>query len=71
MGKNTGKNISENLSSKCSQKIIDHAKLEYAADPLRTASKGEIKKSAEVTGDLIRNKITDEITRASKTYLQN
>ena len=41
MRKNIGKNISKNLISKCSQKLIDHAK-QSATDALKIASKRAI-----------------------------
>ena len=36
-------------------------------DAIKTVSKKEIQKTAEATGDLIGNKIVDEITSDSKT----
>ena len=45
-------------------KVVDIAK-QYTADALKTASKIEIQKAAEVTGDLIGNKIADKITKVS------
>ena len=45
-------------------KVIDIAK-QYTADALKTAPKIEIQKAAEVTGDLIGNKIADKITKVS------
>ena len=39
--------------------------------PLKTASKRRIHKTAEATGDLIGNRITDKFIRASKTSPQN
>ena len=38
MGKNIGKNISKSLNTKCSQKLLDHAK-QFAADAFKTSSK--------------------------------
>ena len=61
--KNMGKNIGKNVSSKYSQKILDHAK-QSATDALKAASKREIQKAAEATGDLNENKIA---YRSSKT----
>ena len=61
--KNMGKNIGKNVSSKYSQKILDHAK-QFATDALKAASKREIQKAAEATGDLNENKIA---YRSSKT----
>ena len=66
MGRNIGKNISKNLNSKYSQKLLDHAK-QSGTDALKTASKRAIQKKAEITCDLIGNKIADKITRGSKT----
>ena len=66
MGKNIGKSMIKNFSSKNSQKLFDHAK-QFAANALKTASKREIQKAAEATGDLIGNEIADKITRVSKT----
>ena len=65
-----GKNISKKLSSKCSQKLLDHAR-EFATDALNTFSKRAIQKTAETTGDLIDNKNADNITRVSQTAPQN
>ena len=77
MGKTIGKNISKNLSGKYSpgmlamrQKLLDHAK-KSAADALKTSSKIVAQKTAEKTGDLIGNKIADNITRVSKNQQQN
>ena len=70
MGKNIGKSMIKNFSSKNSQKLFDHAK-QSAANALKTASKREIQKAAEATGDLIGNEIADKITRVSKTSPQN
>ena len=53
------------MSNKFGQKIADTAK-KYAADVIKTASKREIQKTAEATGDLVGNKIADKITSASK-----
>ena len=43
---NICKNINKNLSSKCSQKLLDHAK-QSATDALKTASKRAIQKPAD------------------------
>ena len=67
LGKNVGKNRRNNLSSKCSQKLLDHAK-KSPTDALKTASKGAIQKTAEATGDLIENKIAEKTTRISKNF---
>ena len=63
--KNMCKNIGKNLSGKYSQNLLDSAK-KYTTDILKTASKRVIQKTAEATGDLIGNKIADEITKTSK-----
>ena len=70
MGKNIDKKISKNVRSEYSQNLFDHAK-QSATDALETASKRKIQKAAEATGDLIRNKIADEISRVSKKSPQN
>ena len=70
MGEDIGKNISKSLRGKYSQKLFDHAK-KSATDALKTSSKGIIQKTAEVTGDLIGNKIADTITKVSKNSQQN
>ena len=62
MNKKIGKNISKILCGKFSQKLLDHAK-QSATDALKTASKRAITKTAEATGGLIGNKITDKITK--------
>ena len=59
------KNIGKNLSNKYRQKFIDTAK-KSTTDAIKTASKKEIQKTAEATGDLISNKIADKITSISK-----
>ena len=72
MNKNIGKNISKlvDISSKYSQKFLDHAE-QLATDALKAASKRAIQKTAGITGDLVRNKITDKITKISKTSKQD
>ena len=62
--------ISKNLSGKYSQKLLDHAK-RSTADALEIISKRAIQKTAEATGDLIGSKITDRITKVSKSSQQN
>ena len=59
------KNIGKNLSNKYGQKLIDTAK-KSTTDEIKTASKREIQRTAEATGDLIGNKIADKITSISK-----
>ena len=55
------------LSNKYSQKPLDSAR-KSTTDALKTASKRAIQKTTEATGDLIGNKMVDEITSASKSY---
>ena len=54
----------KNLSGKYSQKLLDHAK-QSATDPLKTASKRVIQKTAEATGDLIGTKRADKVSKFS------
>ena len=70
MIKNIGKNIIKNLRSKYSQKLCNQTS-QSATDAFKTASKKEIQKAAETTGDLICNKIANRITKVSKNYKQN
>ena len=57
--------VAKNTSNKYNQKLIDTAK-KSATDAIKTASKRAIQITAEATGDLIGNKIADNITSASK-----
>ena len=59
------KNIGKNLGNKYGQKLVDTAK-KSATDELKIASKRAIQKTAEATGDLIRNKIADKSISISK-----
>ena len=52
------------------QKLLDHDK-RSAANAFKTASKTAIEKTAEVTCDLIGNKIVNKITWVSKSLQQN
>ena len=70
MCKNSGKKFSKTLSGKYNQKLLDHAK-QSTTDALKTTSKRAIQKTAEVTGDLIGNKIAEKITKVSRTSPQN
>ena len=54
----------KNLSGKYSQKLPDHAK-QSATDPLKTASKRVIQKTAEATGGLIGTKRADKVSKFS------
>ena len=59
------KNMGKSLSNKYGQKLLDIAK-KSSADAIKTASKRPIQKRAEATGDLIGDKIADEITSVSR-----
>ena len=59
------KNMGKSLSNKYGQKLLDSAK-KSTTDAIKTASKRAIQKAAEATGDLIGNKIADEITSVSR-----
>ena len=61
MRKNIGKDRSKNLSGKKGQKLVDHAE-QPTTDAFKIVSKRAILKIAEVTGDLIGNKIADKTT---------
>ena len=50
----------KNLSNKYGEKLLDSAK-KSTTDPIKSASKGAIQKTAEAVGDLIGNKIADKI----------
>ena len=52
------------MSSKYSKKLLDSAK-KFTKDAIKTASKREIQKKSEATGDLIGNKIADKIISVS------
>ena len=70
MSKSICKKISKNLIDKYSQKPFDHAK-QYLTDALKTTSKIAIQMTAEATGDLIGNKLSDKITKVSRGLWQN
>ena len=57
--------MGKSLSNKYGQKLLDSAK-KSTTDAIKTASKRAIQKAAEATGDLIGNKIADEITSVSR-----
>ena len=61
------KNIGKNLSNKHSQKLLGRAK-KSTTNVVKTYSKRAIQKTTEATGDLIDNKITDEITKIFRKY---
>ena len=53
------------LSNKYGQKLLDSAK-KSTTDAIKTASKRAIQKAEEATGDLIGNKIANQITKYQK-----
>ena len=57
--------FARNLNNKYGQKLADSAK-KSATDAFKIASKRAIQKVAEATGDLVDNKIADQITSYSK-----
>ena len=61
--------FAENMSNRYSQKLLDSAK-RSTTDAIKTASKREIQKTSEATGDLIGNKTADKITSVSKNLLK-
>ena len=63
MGTNIDKNISKNVSGKYSQELLDHAK-QSATDTIETSSKRVIQKIAEVTHNLIANKVADAVAKS-------
>ena len=65
LDRNIDKTIGKNLSSKYSQKPFGRAK-QFPADALNATSEKSIQKPEEETGDLIENKIADNITKVSK-----
>ena len=64
------KNIDKSLNSKCGQKFLGTTK-NLAKDALKTVSKSGILKAAEVTSNLVRNKIAEKITKAAKNPPKN
>ena len=60
------KNMGKNVSNKQGQKLFDSAK-KSKTNPIKTASKRIIQKTAESTSGLIGNKIADKTTSISKT----
>ena len=65
MGENIAKNTSKNLSGKYSQKLLNVAK-QSSTDAFKTASKGAIQNTAEVSGDFIDNKTAGKSTKVWK-----
>ena len=65
------KNIGNNLSNKYSQKPLDRA-TKSTTDPIKTASKRAIQKTAKATGDLTGYKIADNrFSKKSSRHSQN
>ena len=62
--------FARNMSNKYGKKLVATAK-KLARDAIKTASKREIQKTAEATGDLIGNKIADKITSVPKKKSNN
>ena len=62
--------MGKSLSNKYGQKLSDSAK-KSTTDAIKTASKKEVQKTAEATGDLIGNKIADKITTVLKKPSDN
>ena len=56
--------MSKNLSNKYGQNLLDSAKIS-ATDAIKTAPKRDIEKTAEATGDLIGNEMSDKIMSVS------
>ena len=54
------------FGDKCGKKLMDTA-TKTGVDAAKTSSKRVVQKTAEATGDLIRNKIADKITSLGKT----
>ena len=63
---NMSKYIDKNLSREYSQKLLDHAK-KSATDALKLLQKGQF----EATGNLISNKIADNVTKTLRTSPKN
>ena len=57
--------LARSMSNKYGKKLVDTAKT-FATYAIKTASKRAIQKTTEGTGDLVANKIADEITSVSK-----
>ena len=57
--------MGKNLSDKYGQKLLDSAK-KSTTNAIKASSKREIQKTAETTGNLIGNKISDKITSVPK-----
>ena len=64
------KNIGKNLSNRYGQKLLDSAK-KSTMDAIKTASKRANQKRAEATGNLIGNKIADNLVLSVSTELHS
>ena len=64
------KTLGKNLNTKYSQNLLDSAKTS-TTDAVLTASNRAIQKAAEITGDLIGNRIADKMASVSKKCSQN
>ena len=62
--------FAKSLSNKYGKKLLNNTK-KSTIDPIKTASKRAIQKTAEATGDLIGNKIADKTTSVSKKSSNN
>ena len=62
--------FAKSLSNKYGKKLLNNTK-KSTTDPIKTASKRAIQKTAEATGDLIGNKIADKTTSVSKKSSNN
>ena len=62
---NIGKNIGRNLSNRYSQKLVD-SPTKATKDAVKVASKRAFPTIAKATGDLIGNKTSEKIAKASK-----
>ena len=63
------KNVGKNVSNEFGEKRLGSAE-KYTTDAIKTASKRATQNTADPTGDLIGNRIVDEITGVSKSSKQ-
>ena len=61
--------FARNFSDKYSKSLMDKG-IDVSKKFAKTAGKKILRKTAKATGDLIGNKIADEITSASKNHIQ-
>ena len=57
--------FARSMSNRYGKKLVDTAK-KSPTNAIKTASKRAIQKTAQSTGDLLRNRIADKITSVSK-----